>query len=219
MNTYHKALSFLTPRERKQGLLLGAVIILMALFELVGVASIVPFLGLLANPALIETNPILNSIYTVIGVSSVSQLLFLIGIGSFILMMMAAAIRTVGRYALTRFTQMRHHSIAARLMEAYLRQPYEFYLNRHTGDMAKGILSEVDQVVNYVFQPAANLLSQGMTLLAMIFLLIFIDPYVAFFVGLVLGTMYAIIFLVIRKYLTRSTWSVSPAPGRLITLS
>jgi len=36
----------------------------MALLDMVGVASIMPFMAVLANPGLVETNALLNSTFT-----------------------------------------------------------------------------------------------------------------------------------------------------------
>ncbi|WP_425443967.1 hypothetical protein [Thioalkalivibrio denitrificans] len=48
------------------GLLL-CMITVMALLEVVGVASIMPFMSVLANPEVVETTPHLNTVYTVLG--------------------------------------------------------------------------------------------------------------------------------------------------------
>ena len=41
---------------------------------------------------------------------------------------------------------MRMHSISHRLLTAYLSQPYEFFLNRHTGEMSTRVLAETRRI-------------------------------------------------------------------------
>ena len=60
MQTFKKLLFLLTPYERKRAGLLLIMILIMALLDMIGVASIVPFVAVLANPGLIETNSILK---------------------------------------------------------------------------------------------------------------------------------------------------------------
>ena len=46
-------------------------------------------------------------------------------------------------YVQPRFALMREYSIGKRLVEGYLHQPYSWFLNRHSADLGKTILSEV----------------------------------------------------------------------------
>ena len=51
-----KFIFLLTAQERKKALLLLIMVIIMALLDTIGVASIMPFVAVLTNPTLIETN-------------------------------------------------------------------------------------------------------------------------------------------------------------------
>ena len=58
-----KLLNLLTPREIKQGYMLLAMIIIMALLDTLGVASILPFMAVLSNPDVVDTNIFLKNIF------------------------------------------------------------------------------------------------------------------------------------------------------------
>ena len=60
MRTFKKLLFLLTSYERKRAGLLLMMIIIMALLDIIGVASILPFITVLSNPELIETSIYLN---------------------------------------------------------------------------------------------------------------------------------------------------------------
>ena len=64
MQTFKKLLFLLTPHERKRAGLLLIMLLIMSLLDMTGVASILPFMAVLTNPNLIETNSILNYILT-----------------------------------------------------------------------------------------------------------------------------------------------------------
>ena len=53
-------LYLLTSHERKISVLLIFMILIMALLDMVGVASIIPFISVATNPDLVETNAVLN---------------------------------------------------------------------------------------------------------------------------------------------------------------
>ena len=83
MEIFKKFLYLLTPQERKSAFYLLVMVIIMALLDMIGVASILPFMAVLAKPSLVETNLILNSIFnasSVLGVKNNQEFLFLLGI-------------------------------------------------------------------------------------------------------------------------------------------
>lgn len=203
MNNILDALSLLSPRERRQASLLLIVIVAMAVFDIIGMASVMPFLSVIANPAMIEQNRYLHETYRLLNLRSREEFLYALGFASFALLVVSAVVRIVGQYLVNRFTQMRTHSIGVRLLETYLRQPYTFFLNRHTGDMAKGLLGEVNQLVSQVFQPLSQIFAQGVTLAALLVLLIVVDPLVALIMAVVLGGLYGLIYMFVRSYLGR----------------
>ena len=63
METFKKLLFLLSPHERKRAGLLLLMIIIMALLDMIGVAIILPFMAVLTNPDLIETNDALNIMF------------------------------------------------------------------------------------------------------------------------------------------------------------
>ena len=63
MQTLKKLLFLLNLYERKRMILILILIIIVALLDMIGIASILPFIAVLTNPTLIETNFILNNMF------------------------------------------------------------------------------------------------------------------------------------------------------------
>ena len=146
MDTFKKLLFLLTPHERKRAGLLLIMMIIMALLDVIGVASILPFVSVLTNPSLIQTNVILNNMFhytSMFGIETNQDFLFVLGVLVFLLLIISLAFKALTTYAQVRFTLMRDHSIGKRLIEGYLNQPYSWFLSRHSADLGKTILSEV----------------------------------------------------------------------------
>ena len=83
MQTFKKLLFLISPHERKRAGLLLIMIIIMALMDMLGVASILPFIAVLTNPSLIETNIILNTIFKTsnrFGIETNQEFLFILGV-------------------------------------------------------------------------------------------------------------------------------------------
>ena len=121
----------------------------MALLDMIGVASILPFVAVLSNPGLVETNFILKIMFqkaNLFGVENVQQFLFVLGFLVFILLIITLIFKAFTFYAQIRFIQMCEYSIAKRLVEGYLKQAYSWFLNRNSAELGKNILSEIQYV-------------------------------------------------------------------------
>ena len=163
-----------------------------------------PFMAVLATPELVQTNIILNTAFTAsqyVGVRDTDQFLFALGGVVLLLLVISLAFKAFTIYMQTRFALIRESSIGQRLVEGYLNQPYSWFLNRHSADLGKTILSEVASVVHDGLMQLMTLMAQGTVVLALLILLLVVDPLLAFTVGSVLGLAYGAIFVVMRAKL------------------
>ena len=173
---------------------------------MIGVASILPFMAVLTNLSIVETNFFLNSMFEfskIIGIENNQQFLFALGILVFITLLLSLLFKAVTTYFQVRFVMMREFSIGKRLVEGYLRQPYSWFLNRHSADLGKNILSEVGQVIAIGLKPLMEIIAKGILVIMLIILLILVDPKLALIVGFTLLVAYYFIFSLVRKYLNR----------------
>ncbi len=206
MNTIKKFLYLLSHEERKRAYLLLLMILIMALLDMLGVASIMPFIAVMSNPELVETNFILKTMFEYLsdfGIETNQQFLFFLGISVFLLLVVSLTFKAVTLYAQVRFIQMREYSISKRLVEGYLHQPFSWFLNRHSAEIGKTILSEVSKVVSKGLGPMINLIAQCAVTVAIITLLILVDPKLTLIVSLILGVAYWIVYRLTRSFITR----------------
>ena len=202
-----KKLSFLlTPQERKRVKLLLAMSIIMALLDMIGVASILPLIAVLANPEVIETNIFLNKIFqfsSVFGVENSQQFLFLLGLLVFLIVISSLAFKAFTIFRQAQFAEMCQYTLSKRLVEGYLNQPYGWFLSHHSADLGATILGEVSQVTSGGLAPIMELISRSFVAVALITLLIIADPKLTFIVSITLGVAYLLIYSLIRSYLNR----------------
>ena len=203
MSNLRRAIRLLTPAERSQGVRVLLLVAMMAMFESLGVVAIMPFLAVLADASMIQTNPILARMHDLAGNPPAETFLLWLGLGAISLILVGSVVRTVTEFTLNRFIQLRVHSFGARLLEAYLRQPYSFFLRRHSGDLQRAILSEAEKVVTHVYWPATMMIANATILLALVIVLVAVDPAVALGAGLVLGGAYALVYWIVRGHLRR----------------
>ena len=108
--------------------------------------------------------------------------------------MILISFKALTNYAALKFTFMRQYSLGKRLIEGYLHQPFSWFLNRHSADLGKNIISEVGHIVNQVLNPSLNLIQNILITLAILIILISVNLKIAIIVGLTLGLIYGIIY-------------------------
>ena len=204
MNTFNKILFLLPTNLRKQGILLLIVLLISALLDVIGIASIVPFIAVLSNPEIVDTNLILNKIFKItfmFGIESTQDFIFFIGVCIFFLLIITLTTRAVSTYLQIRFGQMCEYSVCKLLVERYLNQPYSWFLNRNSAELGKTIFSEVGAVVGGCIKPFIEVIAKGMIAVVIILLLIILNPKLAAIVALSFCTIYGIFFFLIKGYL------------------
>ncbi len=207
MQTFKKLLFLLTPHERKRAGLLLIMLLIMSLLDMTGVASILPFMAVLTNPSLIETNFILNYIFEfsyIFGVHNNQQFIFALGVIVFLVLVISLLFKALTYYAQVRFVYMREYTIGKRLIEGYLNQPYSWFLSRHSADLGKTVLSEVQQLILDGMRPLLELISNSMITITIIALLVIVDTKLTLVVGCSIFGAYIIIFYSVSKFLSLS---------------
>lgn len=200
-SSLQKAWSILTPQERKKTILILILVILMALAETVGVVSIMPFLSVLARPSIVQDSEVLAWLYHKFSFTSSQDFIFVLGLISIILVVGSSAFKTITLHLVNRFTYLLRHSISARLLSGYLHQPYEFFLKHNPSELSRNVLSEIDQLQEGLIKPLSQLVAQGAVALAMLLLLFAYNPWIALSAVTVIGTLYGIIYTLVRKRL------------------
>jgi ABC-type multidrug transport system fused ATPase/permease subunit len=197
LKTIKKIIDLLTPKERKALFPLFIITLVMALLDVFGVASILPFVAVLSNSELIESNHILSAIYQAsnqIGIDSKNKFIFCLGLFTFFMLFFSLAFKTFASYSLLQYGLMREYSLSKRLLEKYIGQPYEWFLNRNSAELGKNILSEVGRFTNYCLIPILHIFSQSIVVIALITLIIIINPIIALVTFAILCFGYFVIF-------------------------
>ena len=206
MKIFKKLLFFLSPQEKQKANLILILILIMALTDMIGVASIMPFMAVITNPGIIETNSALNKLFdllNIFGVNTINEFIFVLGILVFVLLIFSLSLKAITSYFQYRFIMMRDYSIGKRLIETYLRQPYSWFLDKNSAELGKSILSEAALIAQQGIGPLMNLIAQGAVTFALIILLILVDLKLTLIVSLVIGGAFFSIAYFFTKFINR----------------
>ena len=203
LRAYKLIWEILTTSERKSFVFVLLLSIIMAFFETIGVAVILPFLKVLSEPEIIQSNEILSWVYDLLGSETPKDFTVALGIGAFLIIVIGMITRGFVTYALFKFSLMRSYSLSARLLKGYLHQPYTWFLSQNSSELGQSLLSEVDLIVRECILPAVIFVFQALVSLLIVCLLFYIEPLVALGAFFVIGATYLLVYFSLRKAMTR----------------
>jgi ATP-binding cassette, subfamily B, bacterial PglK len=203
LDTFLKLRVLLSPREKRQALLLLLMMLVLGVVEMAGVASIFPLIAVLSNPDLVKSNRWLELTYDTLGFTSINGFFIFLSSAVFALIVVRTVFTALTSYGLLRYAQSRSHGLSVRLLGSYLRRPYRFFLNRHSADMSKTVLTEVEQVIARSLIPTLQLVSQTIISCLIVAVVVFIDPLVASIALTCIVGAYGLLYMAIRNFLRK----------------
>ncbi len=199
-----KLFYLLNAHERRRAGFLLCMILAMAILDMASVILIMPFIGLAANPGLIETNATLNYAYEMFNFTSSQQFLIALGGLVFLALLVSLGFKAITTYFQLRFTMMQEYNISRRLVAGYLHQPYSWFLQKNSAALGKNIVSEVNQVINGAAKQIFNLVTNGCTAIVLLLLIIIVEPLLSFSIIFAILVIYGLIYKFVSGFLVRT---------------
>lgn len=197
-------LAMMSDSERRQMFWLVPLLTGNGLMQVLGIASVMPFLALLANPGVIAEQPVLAWTYGFLGFEDVASFTRFVGFAVLLLVVASNAFAALSEYALLRFSWGLNHTMSVRMLRTYLAKPYVFFLGHNSAELAKNILGEVKHAVRHFVVSGMNLVARGVVAACIIGLLIAVDPVLALITFGFLALAYAGVYALFQRRLKRA---------------
>lgn len=215
LDVARKVAALLSNSQRRQAKWLLAAILVMGLTEILGIVSIVPFMSVVTNPDAAHENRYLSVVFQWLGISGESSLIIYTGLFYLVALLINNSFSAVTVFRLYRYIFLCGHSVAENLLNAYLHQPYEFFINRNTSELSKNIQAEVHRVVYGVLLPGARLVTRAIVTACIVIMLLVVDIQLALTVSAFLGGLYLLLYFLFKdKLLSMGKTNTASSQGR-----
>ena len=206
-HTFTKLFQLQSKEDIQSGLRLLMLVTLMGFLEAAGIASIMPFLAIIGSPEIVNQNQFLFDLFTFLNIifswiDSVDRFLIVLGLFSFVFILIITFLRIFTLFKMNKYIETSRHNLSKSILKVYLDQSYEFFLDRHSAELTKNMLSEVDQVVIEVLRPVIQMISYMFVLMAIIILLVLNNPILAISAIIVMTSLYLVVYYCLRKKLS-----------------
>jgi len=201
---FHFIWSLLSQRRRRQLVWLQLVSLLMAFSTLGGIAAIIPFFSVLADPLAVERNEVLGGLFEALGFADRDSFLLFLGIGFIVMVMLSNAVNLLGSMALNRFALLLGRDFHVALYEEYLHRDYPFHLRCDSATLTNNVINETARVVAGLVQGGLSLVSNVLAAVFIVASIVLLNPLLALATAALFSGSYALVYYTLRQRLARS---------------
>ncbi len=193
--------NLLTPSQRKRFYVLQIFVALMAVLEIFGVASMIPFMAVVGDMGQLKEDTLIAQVYQSSGITSESQFVFVLGVFVLLALLISTIISMFTIWKLSIFAHQIGTEIADRLYTHYLKQGWLFHASGSSAQLTKKIATETIRVTGNILVPLMHMNSK-ILLVFLLSLSIFIyNPKVAMIGISIFVVTYIILFRIVRMRL------------------
>lgn len=188
----------LRPSRRIEfGLLLG-LMILASCAEIISIGAVVPFLAALTNPQQAFGLHIAQPVIKFLQIRNPDDLLLPLTLLFASAALLAGLIRILLAWASTHVTFATGSDISFNIYRRTLYQPYSVHVARNSSEVINGIITKTNNVIYGAIGPTLALLSSGFMLVAILFILLSIEPQISLSAFFGFGLIYVVIIRITR---------------------
>lgn len=198
-DTIKRLLTFFNKKEKKKLLILFFMMIIAAVFETMGIGLIVPIVGIVTSPDIIQDQAILSYIYEQFNFQSISSFIVFAVVLLFFIFLLKNIYLLFFNYAQIRVILNQQVKLSRQLFKEYLTKPYTFHLQRNTADLLRNVNSEVPRVFQGIIISGFQLFTEILVTLCIVLLLFITAPIATITASILLGGSVFLFFKFFRK--------------------
>ncbi|CAN8142743.1 membrane hypothetical protein [uncultured Thiomicrorhabdus sp.] len=204
IKTYKDLYKLLDYKQRKSLLYIQVLIILMSFAEIIGIASIAPFMAVVANPSIEAQSGFVAEIYSKFSFEDSSEFLFYSGLTVLLLLAISSLLSMFTVWRLAVFSATIGTDLADRLYHCYINQNWLFHSSHSSAQLTKQISVESIRVTGGIIHPLMQL-NAKIVLTAFIVIGVFIyQPVIAIAAMIIFASSYLLLFVFVKKVLQKN---------------
>ena len=191
----------LTDKQLKQFYILQVLVVIMAFTELLGIASIAPFMALVGDISILETNSVFAQLYQLSDLNNPMDFLFYSGVIVLVMLTFSTVISMFTTWRLSIFGARIGTEIADRLYTYYMQQSWQFHASGSSAQLTKQVSTEAARISSQIVQPLMIMNSKLVLALFISISIVIYDPVIAILGLFIFSLAYFVLYRLVRQKL------------------
>lgn len=164
----------LTNKQKKQLVIVLFCIIIAALFEMLGVSAVIPFIYAILSPEEIMKNDIVSGILRILNITNSKDMLLLIGVFIIAIYIFKNLLLLLSSYIQIWYRCGVMKELSTSMLKDYMKRPYSYFININSSEILRGLNRDVVNV-QLLIESFCRICSDGLTFLLIASFIIYTD--------------------------------------------
>lgn len=175
---FGKLVQILNRKQRRDGIILFFLLMIVSMLEMLGVGVIVPFIITMLEPEKIMTNQYMAPIIDLFQITDYRQFMYVVSGGIIVIYVVKNAFILYVNYYQSRYRNRLEKDLNVKMLSSYMKRPYTFFLQTNSAEIIRGVNSDIANVASVV-DGYFSILAEGLTCLVIGVFLICMNPFMA----------------------------------------
>lgn len=199
---WNKMISVFSRKQKIRLFFLSCILVFDTIFELLGIISVYPFIALVLDPDMINTNTLINYVYEKMGRPEHRIFFLVVAVFIILLYVIKNIYNGLAQYLRYGFIFDTKRELGVKLMRDYMKEPYSFFLEKNSSVLMRGVSTDVSQFFDLIFN-GLYILSDGLMMIIFGITLVCIDWQLSISI---FGVIILFVFLFIKRNKKRSSF-------------
>jgi ATP-binding cassette, subfamily B, bacterial PglK len=214
--TIRQLLMLFNKKEKKKLIALLFLMIVAALFETIGIGLIVPLVGLITSPKVIQEQEFLFYFFNLLNFQSSSSFIVFCVVVLLAIFLLKNLYLLFFNYIQLKLILNQQVKLSKKLFGEYLIKPYNFHLQRNTADLLRNVNDEVPKVFQGIIMSGFQLFSEILVTTCILILLLITAPEATITSTILLSGSVFLFFKFFRKKITNLGKEQQKVSGKMI---
>lgn len=175
---FGKLVQILNRKQRRDGIILFFLLMIVSMLEMLGVGVIVPFIITMLEPEKIMTNQYIVPIIDLFQITDYRQFMYMVSGGIIVIYVVKNAFILYVNYYQSRYRNQLEKDLNVKMLASYMKRPYTFFLQTNSAEIVRGVSDDIAKVASVV-DNYSSFFAEGLTCIVIGVFLICMNPLMA----------------------------------------
>jgi len=201
--------SLLSPEQVRQFYILQVLVVVMAFTELLGIASIAPFMALVGDISILEKNNMFAELYQISGLTDPMDFVFYTGLLVLATLTISTIVSMFTIWRLSLYGASVGIEIADRLYTYYMQEDWQFHASGSSAQLTKQVSTEAMRITGGIIQPLMQMNAKVVLVTFISISILIYNPTIAIVGLLIFSLAYFLLYKLVRKKLVTNGQQIS----------
>lgn len=188
----------LTQQQKRYSLLLFIMSVIAALFEMLGVSVILPLMEAFVSADTLAQQPYIKPLVSLLHLETSEQIIVCVCAGVSIIYIVKNVYGAFYVWVSTKFSNKIMRELSVRILSAYMKQGYSFFVNNNSARLLRGLGADVQSVYTIITQGFV-FISKALTIFCITIFIIIQTPAMALYLLCLVAFCFLLTQIIFRK--------------------